>query len=199
MVQVPLVALEDWFGDFLRTQDRACFRPRDEEAEVALTVLDRALGVVLGPQPLEIALHPRGPACRHGARPRAPAAGTGAGARIERISVKYFMWSRRVRVAWSAKQSSLAKGFATKSARSSRARSGAVAAGDRALASRAAPRLQKALPLVDRPRLLASFVDREHEAAVQELFVHLGRGGRQKDHHWALAPRPITASGQTSS
>ena len=44
-------------------------------------------------------------------------------------------------------------------------------------------RLRLALLFVDRLRLCAVLVHRQHQAAIQKFFVHVDRGRRQEDHH----------------
>jgi len=46
----------------------------------------------------------------------------------------------------------------------------------------AAERVARPLLRVDAPRLLARFIDAQHEASVQELFVDVHRRGREEDH-----------------
>ena len=45
-----------------------------------------------------------------------------------------------------------------------------------------------ALPVVDRPGLVAVLVDGQHDAAVQQLLVDVDRRGRQEDRHRARRP-----------
>ena len=49
-------------------------------------------------------------------------------------------------------------------------------------------RLALPLALVDRPGLLALLIHREHDAAVQQLLVHVDRRRGQHDRHGADAP-----------
>src|SRR5260221_3267944 len=55
---MSLIALEDRFGHLLRADNAARLTPSDEETQITLAVLHRALRVVLHPQRLQEALHP---------------------------------------------------------------------------------------------------------------------------------------------
>ena len=101
---------------------------------------------------------------------------------IARISVRYFMWSRRVRVRVSRKVSSRAKGLATSSGLQQPLRVAVELAGPRrglVRGEQAFERLALALQPVDRPGLLAVLVHRQHHAAVQQLLVDLDRRRRR--------------------
>ena len=100
--------------------------------------------------------------------------------------LRYLTWSRRVRVFSSRKVRREAKGLCDEE----RAQEplgvpvdlqDAVRASCRARSPRASEARRCSWWM--RPRLLAALVDRQHEAAVQQLLVDLDRRGRQEDHH----------------
>ena len=88
---------------------------------------------------------------------------------MARISVKYFRWSRRVRVLSSRNVKDSAKGLATSKGRSNRwaLRWSARVSLRPWSAKQPGQRLPPSLELMDGPGLLAVLIDRQHEAAVQ--------------------------------
>ena len=107
-----------------------------------------------------------------------------------RISVRYFRWSRRVRVLSSRKVSDSAKGLATNRGRKKPLgvvveRQGFLPL---LLGQQPGKRLPLSLELMNRACLLPVFIDRQHDATVQQLFVDLDGSGCKEDHYRPLHP-----------